>query len=286
MQNKVLVLIDADGLLYQSSKETLEESINILDKKIQNIFFQTKATHYVMFISKGKYFRHNIDPLYKSNRKKYPTQLKWIKSLKAYLEENWNAQWMEGVEADDLATYWNNKKEWDVSSCISLWGVFDKILCSPDKDLLQSIPGKHFNYTYKLTDEAKQAQYHDENYVIKDEDVIKGWWVETSLKESDNFKKMQLIVGDSSDGISGVEGLGIKAWEKMGEDGIDSYIGILSKYLNKYGDSMGIYNFQKNYRLLHLLENDEDFIREVQKTPEFPIITKIQKEEEAKEIEF
>ena len=77
-----LILVDADSLCYQSSKETLQESIQIMDEKIQNMYDKTEATHAAFFISTGRYFRHDIDPFYKSGRGKYPTTLKWLKSLK------------------------------------------------------------------------------------------------------------------------------------------------------------------------------------------------------------
>ena len=107
---KILILVDADSLCHQSSRSTLEESILILNEKIQNIYEKTQCTHVAFFISKGKYFRHNIDPLYKANRGKYTSPLKYLKTLKSYLEEEYQANWMERVEADDLICYWYNNK--------------------------------------------------------------------------------------------------------------------------------------------------------------------------------
>ena len=66
----------------------------------------------------------------------------------------------------------------------------EKVLCAVDKDLLQSISGKHFNYTYELKEKGNPNS------------VVKGWWVETSEAESDDFKRMQLIVGDTIDGVN------------------------------------------------------------------------------------
>ena len=69
---KILSLIDSDGLIYHSSRNTLEESILTLNEKIQNIYEKTQCTHAAFFISKGKYFRHEIsNGTYKSNRNKY-----------------------------------------------------------------------------------------------------------------------------------------------------------------------------------------------------------------------
>lgn len=283
-----LAIIDGDALTYHSSKDSIHESIEIIDEKIQNIFIQTGATHYVLFISNSPYFRHQISSEYKSNRNKYKIPLKWLKTLKKYLVEQWGAQSMDLVESDDLCAYWMNK-----DLCIADDGkiepreVFvdaldycavenlpqfefesmEKVLCAVDKDLLQSIPGKHFNYTYKLEDKAKP------------EDVIKGWWVETTNEDAYiNFWK-SVVCGDATDNIKGIEGSGKVAFERMHtfslEENLDLEDIILDEYKNRYGKFQGIYEFQKNYRLLHLLDCDEDFIREVGEVPKFPTITQV-----------
>jgi len=296
--NQKLAIIDIDGLFYQSSKETLQESLNNFDERLNNIFEQTKATHYVAFCSFSPYFRNDIDEDYKQHRKKYKTPLKWIKTLKSYAIEKYDIQWMKNVEADDLCAYWMNKELFygthsygpiDNNSFLSTGIetdnkyflekdksiIVEKILCTPDKDLLQSIPGKHFNYTYKLKEDIKVIIKEDTLYEVKDEDIIKGFWIETSQDETETFRKMQLVVGDSSDGIKGIEGKGIKYWEKMVQREEDLYTKILGEYMMKYGLSQGIYNFQKTYRLTHLLESDEDFIRELNTTPILPVINEL-----------
>ena len=279
-----LAIIDGDALTYHSSKDSIHESIEIIDEKIQNIFIQTGATHYVLFISNSPYFRHKISPDYKSNRNKYKSPLKWLKTLKKYLVEQWGAQSMDLVESDDLCAYWMNK-----DLCIADDGkiepreVFvdaldyyavenlprfefesmEKVLCAVDKYLLQSIPGKHFNYTYKLG-----GKYNPNS-------VIKGWWVETSEAESDDFKRMQVVVGDVTDGVSVLKGKGIKFYEKISKEIKPSYGELLQLYCVEYGQAQGIFEFQKNYRLLHLLNTDEDFEREIGQLPELPEIREV-----------
>lgn len=248
--SKLLTLIDADGLIYHSSKEQLQQSIEILDEKINNIFIETGCDEYILFISEGRYFRSNISEEYKSARKKYTSKLKWLKTLKNYLKEEWNAFSMSKVESDDLvAFYMKNPPE-----------GYDVILSSPDKDLLQAIPSKnkgHFNYTYKIKEGSKDKVFYT------DDDVIKGWWVQTSESEADEFRRMQLIVGDTADSIKGIEGKGESFWRKISKEAIPSWGDILQEYITKYGVTVGIYNFQKNYRMLHLLETEEEFITEV-----------------------
>jgi len=261
----VLALIDADGLGYQSSKESLVESISILDEKIRNIIESTGATHYSIFLSSGPYFRHKIDPMYKSSRGKYGTPLKWIKTLKSYLFEGYNGSSMMHVEADDLVSYWYEHPiivNADENTPIT---VFErKILCSTDKDLLKSIPGKHFNYTYVLKEKENPNS------------LVKGWWVETSEEEANTFKLMQMLVGDSTDGIKGVEGRGEVYFKNMLVKKPNlGMLDILSEYIIKYGDAEGVHEFQKNYKLLHMLDSDKDFVREVLALPSFPNINKV-----------
>ena len=106
---KRLTIIDADSLAYLAGGcKTLQEAINKTDERIQYIINVTKADYISLFISKGKYFRHQIDPSYKGNRKGSPPM--WMKTIKSYLEEKYEANSMPNVEADDLVMYWMNKK--------------------------------------------------------------------------------------------------------------------------------------------------------------------------------
>ena len=282
-----LAIIDGDALTYHSSKETLAESILNIDEKINNIFIQTQATHYVIFISNTPYFRHKISPDYKIGRSKYTSTLKWLKTLKKYLVEGWGAQSMNLVEADDLVSYWYNK---DI--CISdttfetrdllesalelckgeghptfTFESIQKTACSPDKDLLGGISGTLFNYTYKLKDKEDTSS------------VIKGWWIRTPKEDIyTNFWK-SMVCGDVTDGIKGIEGSGEAVFNKILKLCQDELFPIedmvFTAYKKRYGISQGIFEFQKNYRLLHLLDTDEDFIRETGELPIFPEIRQV-----------
>jgi len=271
--NKVLALVDADSLLYMSSKETLEESIAILNDKIENIFKETKATHYVLFLSYKKTFRHDIDSLYKANRKKSVSPLKWLKTLRAYLVENYSATQMNNVEADDLVAYW-----------IKRFSQFPEvIMASPDKDLLQSISGKHFNYTYRIKEESKDKSKEE----LTEDDFNKGWWVETTEEEANYFKLWQLIAGDNGDNIKTIFPENAANWfvkNKMNfNDVVSAYIlGFdyetpkpMKKYIKGLGTTVGLYELSKNYRLLHLLDCNSDFEREVGELPLLPNIQEV-----------
>jgi hypothetical protein len=270
---KNITLIDADSLAYLGkTTDTLLQIIEKVDDKIQDILNETNANYYCLFISQGRYFRHNLKDSseefgsYKSKRK-YDSQI-YKKVIKEYLIAEWGSISSPNVEADDLIAYWMNKplylnslvggkKVIDTyvpdSSVLESSEEVNKILAAVDKDLLQSIPGKHLNYSKKLGADEWGME-----------------WVETSRADAFNFQRKQLIIGDASDGVSGIPGKGEKYWEKMlatMRNGLDS---ILIEYLVHYGQSQGIYEFQKNYRLLHLLDCDEDYLREVGYIPTLP----------------
>lgn len=276
-----LAIIDGDALTYMSSKETIQESLLVIDEKINNILEKTEATHYLLFISNTPYFRHLISSDYKLSRSKYTSSLKWLKTLKKYLVEGWGAQGMDKVEADDLCAYWINQDlcidgdserietRSTFESALMLckedgfpgftFNSIEKVLCAVDKDLLQSIPGKHYNYTYKLEEKGNI------------DSLVKGWFIKTSIEDSINFRGKQLLMGDSTDGIAGLSGIGeakaVKILKYWIEGTLESFI--LDYYIDYYkGDiPTAIFEFQKNYRLLHTLNCDQDFIREVGSIP-------------------
>jgi len=279
-----IALIDADGLLYQSSKDSIEESINIINEKINNIILKTECDYYALFLSSKKTFRHDIYPEYKKNRSKYPTKLLWIKTLRAYLIEKYNAFTMDNVEADDLVAYFhhsglcvvgNNDIGMHIDTIPNIQGVemedikyevIETILCSPDKDLLNSFVGKHFNYTYQLKDKS------DIN------PLVKGWWVETDINEGVKFIWHQMLMGDAADNISALSRVG-KETAKKWLDTVhlnDCPEEVLSRYIAHYRDiPKAIFEYQKNYRLLYLLRNNEDFMREVESIPLLPEFNKV-----------
>lgn len=271
MSNNI-TLIDADSLCYICSRDILQESIQAVDERIAHITKETDADYIALFISKGKYFRHTIsNNTYKSNRT-YSNTPKYMKLIKEYLITQYNANWMNGVESDDLCAYWmKNPLYMDVlgnfncDSILSDGILLNPILSAIDKDLLMSIPGKHFNYTFRAPNKDNP-------------DIIdKGWWVTTLQFESQDFRLMQLCVGDSGDCVSGLKGKGIAYWNKI-KDTILTLDEMMSEYMDLYGASQGIYEFQKNYRLLHLLDTPQDYLREVNQLPEVPNIIKINKD--------
>jgi 5'-3' exonuclease len=152
-----IALIDADGLLYHSSKTTLEESLASIDDRINNIIIKTDCDMYALFLSSKVTFRNTIYPDYKAKRKKHKSRLLWLKTLRAYLVEKYNAYTMDNVEADDLVAYFHHNGlcvvgNSDIGMYIDTipniqgiemedikYEVIETIICSTDKDILMSI---------------------------------------------------------------------------------------------------------------------------------------------------
>jgi hypothetical protein len=279
--SKIVTLIDADSLAFIGKPtDTLLQIIEKVEYKIQTILSETNADYYALFISQGKYFRHNLKDSseesgsYKSNRK-YSNQ-NYNKVIKEYLVAQYDAVSYPNVEADDAIAYWMNKPLYlnTLTSGIKRIDSYvpdtfilesseevNKILAAVDKDLLRSIKGKHLVYNKKLGDNEWRME-----------------WVENTQNPI-YFILEQLVIGDASDGVTGIPGKGIAYWEKMKKNNRENFYNVMHEYLEHYGVSRGIYEFQKNYRLLHLLDCDEDWMREVGYIPKLPNFREVIKQE-------
>ena len=61
MNKKNLAIIDSDSIAYLGGKEdSLQQILEKVDYKIQEILDETMADYYILLISKGKYFRTNL----------------------------------------------------------------------------------------------------------------------------------------------------------------------------------------------------------------------------------
>lgn len=270
---KKLLLIDIDGMFYHSvGKETLEECMITFREKLQNCLDKTECTHWVGFVGKGKTFRNDIFNGYKSNRTQDPP--KYLATLKEWGIAEFNLTVCREFESDDAVAYYYNKpvywckytnphgnSHWMIdfnTEYADEFEIVDVVLASPDKDILQGIACKtdtgHFNYTYKVENKDKP------------EIVTKGWFVHTSYLDSIEFTRGQLIIGDSADGVIALKGKGKAYWEKN-KGNLLTLPEILKEYINLYGEIQGVYEFQKTVRLLHILNCDSDFERELMFTP-------------------
>ena len=152
-----------------------EEEIAILraDRLMRELIHLTGIDGYNCFISGGGNFRKKVNPQYKANRTTEPP--KYLQACREYLVKEWNAILANGCEADDLLGI----NQTDTSICISL-----------DKDLLM-IPGWHYSWEISGAGWTKEATRS----------------FTTPLEGIRTFYK-QMLIGDVSDNIFGVRGIG------------------------------------------------------------------------------
>lgn len=213
-------LIDGDSICYMCSKDTIEESIELTDKLLEHMFETTGSVNYVLFLSKSPYFRHDINPEYKGNRKSSP--LLWLKTLRSYLIEKYQAISIPNIEADDAVAHFKTL-------------LLNSTICAIDKDVLKQVEGKHYNYRTRE-------------------------WVETSKEDAHKWLYLQALMGDSGDNIKGVPGIGPAKAEKILEGcPPENYkYRVLKEYVNFYGDSIGIKKFYVNFYQVNLLKSDAE----------------------------
>lgn len=173
---EMTVLIDADSLLYFSSYGSEEDQVlsevKLTEKvyDILNIIEQAyPISRYFIFVKGRGNFRYRIYPGYKAKRpKKHPI----IDILAKHLVESMQAVEAHNAESDDYVFSYSQHPDLKGRT----------IICSIDKDLYQ-IPGIHYNYQKNKFLEINEDQA---NY---------------------NFA-LQMLMGDSSDGIPGLKGYG------------------------------------------------------------------------------
>jgi 5'-3' exonuclease len=88
--------------------------------------------------------------------------------------------------------------------------------------------------------------------------------VTTSETDAEKFLWTQVLMGDSTDNIQGIPGVGIKTaenWMKDREKEIEGFV--LKKYVEKFGVLEGLEQFFITFKLVYLLKTKEDVMREV-----------------------
>lgn len=177
-------LIDGDICAYRTAAASEEADENIcllrLDRMIREILHVTEADTYEIYLSGEDNFRYKIFPEYKANRKD-TVKPKWLQACREYLATEWNAKFAHGCEADDMMGI-------EQTLCKTKFNT-QSIICSIDKDLLM-IEGDHYNF-------------------------VRNEWYKVAHFEGLKHFYTQLLMGDASDGIPGVKGLGEKKAARM-----------------------------------------------------------------------
>lgn len=237
-------LIDFDILLYNIGYTTEDQPEEIAfirtDEFITNILLSTDATDYTGYLSDSKEnnFRYKIDPEYKAHRTQ--PKPKHYEAIKEYLITAHDAKIAYGQEADDSLCQVQYRDYRDVFYEAQ---PLNTICCTIDKDILQGVPGHHYSWPiYRRGEIVREAQF-----------------IETSEDAALRFHYFQLLKGDKSDNIFGIDGLGDKKIAKLFE-GVpteDLYEVVSAQYMFQYKDEWKD-KLVKNSQLLWIKRTDEE----------------------------
>ncbi len=195
-------LMDGTAFIYRGfyTNQTMSRAdgfptnaIFMLARLLLRLMREERPSHFIFFMDgRGPNFRHELFPAYKANRDATPENLirqldpvkRMVKGLGLRLEVS------EGCEADDCIA----------SMAARLREHMPVVIVSGDKDLRQCLRPGVFMWDPALKDEK-----------LLDAESFKS---ETGLSP-EQWPDVQAIVGDTSDNIPGVPGIGIKTAEKI-----------------------------------------------------------------------
>lgn len=179
-----VALIDGDIVAYRcaasAENEPEEIAIHRCDELMRRIIHEVGADSYRNFLSGANNFRFSVYPAYKANRT--APDPKWRAACKEFLYKEWNAESQEHYEADDL---------------LGINQTDDTIICSLDKDL-KMIFGNHYSWEFGTAKWNKPAEFK----TISHEAGLKHFY-------------MQLLMGDKTDNVIGIHGIGPKTAMKF-----------------------------------------------------------------------
>ena len=202
-----IILVDGNNLLFRSYYATAYNGNFMKNSKgfptnalfgftnmLNKIVSEEKPTKMIVAFDKGKTFRHDKYQSYKDGRIETPLELKQQFPLAKKILDGMGIKWYEidNYEADDIIGTFANYCNQDDN--------YDGLIISSDKDLLQLI-SEHVEM--KLLKPKDYVRYSKESFK-------KEWGIEPV-----NVIDLKALMGDSSDNIPGVKGIGEKTALKL-----------------------------------------------------------------------
>lgn len=254
---KMLALIDADLIAYEaaSAADMIDEGyerrsfdyvVEYVDRLIAFILENSGCDTYELFITGQDNFRFDIATVkpYKGNRNDKPKPF-YLPAVRKLLE-SYGAVVCDGMEADDMLAV--RAREMNFEDCC---------ICTRDKDL-RMVPcwqygwevGQQPEWGPNLVDKFGELQFRFSDKILKNgekSNAIKKVWG-TGLK----WFYAQLIIGDSTDNIPGLEGKGGGLVHQVIEPCTSEqelFTEVCGAYQNKYGKSYPKYLLEQS-RLL------------------------------------
>ena len=204
---KKVVLVDGNNLLFRSYFATLYSGSTLRNKKgfptnaiygfvnmINKIISEEKPMYIAVAFDIGKTFRHEKYDYYKGKRDNTPDELKEQFPIAKQILTAMNIKYFElqGYEADDIIGTFSKKCEQDDD--------FKALIVSSDKDLLQLI-----------TDQTEVKLLKTKDYIRMDYKTFYDTYGIEPIKMID----LKALMGDASDNIPGVKGIGEKTALKL-----------------------------------------------------------------------
>lgn len=204
---KKVVLVDGNNLMFRSYFATLYSGSTLRNKKgfptnaiygfvnmINKIISEEKPMYIAVAFDIGKTFRHEKYDYYKGKRDNTPDELKEQFPIAKQILTAMNIKYFElqGYEADDIIGTFSKKCEQDDD--------FKALIVSSDKDLLQLI-----------TDQTEVKLLKTKDYIRMDYKTFYDTYGIEPIKMID----LKALMGDASDNIPGVKGIGEKTALKL-----------------------------------------------------------------------
>ena len=204
---KKVVLVDGNNLMFRSYFATLYSGSTLRNKKgfptnaiygfvnmINKIISEEKPMYIAVAFDIGKTFRHEKYDYYKGKRDNTPDELKEQFPIAKQILTAMNIKYFElqDYEADDIIGTFSKKCEQDDD--------FKALIVSSDKDLLQLI-----------TDQTEVKLLKTKDYIRMDYKTFYDTYGIEPIKMID----LKALMGDASDNIPGVKGIGEKTALKL-----------------------------------------------------------------------
>ncbi len=239
-----LLIVDGLNLAFRYKFSKTKDYCTQYIRTVQSLARSYKAKKVVVLGDGGSFYRDNLYPAYKGNRKELRSKqtqeeeqefkdfLDEFKKTMQILSKNYLTLRYAGIEADDIAAF----------IATSYDGLFDKVwLISSDKD-------------WDLLVNETVSRF---SYVTRKEITFKNW-KEHYDYDIDRHIDVKVLQGDKGDNIKGCEGIG----EKRAQTLISQYGSAFDIYdslplpgkqkfiqnLNNFGDSILL-----NYELMDLV---------------------------------
>lgn len=164
-------LIDGDLVLFRAAFAAGEWARSAARNTMELILSNTGIDSYDLFLTGKDNFRKDIYPAYKANRKSKVLPVEELKETKEYLIDNWGAEIVHGIEADDA---------------MGLGSREDTLIITLDKDL-DMIPGEHYNWI------------HDATYTVDEEQAFRNFCTQCIQGDrTDNIPGLYQVTGNKA----------------------------------------------------------------------------------------